>query len=458
MTPTSDKLTILQVAASATGGGGDQISLRLHRGFRRAGHRSILFVGHGSAQPEEEVFHLPDRWQASRRGRALFALYQRVLGLTRGRGANRLLPVFEAVMFPRFQWDLWRGNEDFTQPGSRRLLALAPQPPDVILLHNLHARWHRREGFFDLSFLESLSRSAPVILAPQDPWLLTGHCAHPIECPRWRTGCGLCPDLTIYPSVRRDATAANWRRKRAIYARSRLNLVTPSRWLSGMVDESGMALAGRACIANGVDPAVFFPGPSERIRAELGLPMDRKIILVSGNAMRTNPWKGFAWLVEVARLLAGDASVTRTDILCVGDDGEPMDFGKVRVTFAGRVLSPDRMADYYRAADVYFHPSRADTAPFSVLEAMSSGLPVVATAVGGIPEQVEDGRSGFLAPPGGVRPLADHLTLLLADPERARQMGEYGRRRVLAHFLFSRQTEDLLAWMSELAGRRPAAG
>jgi glycosyltransferase involved in cell wall biosynthesis len=451
MRTAADPLTIVQVVSAVEGGGGEQISLRLHRAFRRLGHRSILFAGRGAPALEDDVFLLPSRWQASRRARALQAIYRRILVLSRGRGENRLLPLFETVMFPRFTWDLWRGHEDFTQPGSRQLLSLLPQKADIFLLHNLHARWDRREGFFDLSYLEPLSRAAPVLLAPQDPWLLTGHCAHPIDCPRWRFGCGRCPDLKIYPSVRRDATAENLRRKRAIYARSALHVAAPSQWLTGMFAESGIPLAGLRCIANGVDPDLFRPGSPEQARESLGLPADRKIIVVSGNMLRTNPWKGFAWLLEVARLLAVNPVVPPMDILCVGDEGETLDFGRVRVVFAGRAGSPENMAEYYRAADAYFHPSRADTAPFSVLEAMSSGLPVVATAVGGIPEQVEEGRSGFLAPAGNPRILADRIALLVADPARCHEMGEYGRRRVLARFTFSRQVDEFLAWMGELA-------
>jgi glycosyltransferase involved in cell wall biosynthesis len=451
MNPTDRKLTILQVTSAVEGGGGEQVSLQLHRAFRRLGHRSILFAGRVSAQDDEDIFALPNRWETSRRARAAFAAYRRILALTGGRGESRLLPLFETVMFPRFTWDLWRGHEDFTQPGSRRLLSLIPQKPDVVLLHNLHARWNRREGFFDLTYLEPLSKTLPAILLPHDPWLLTGHCAHPLGCERWRIGCGQCPDLTIYPAIRRDATAANFRRKRAIYARSKLHVVALSQWLLSMFAESGIAFSGLRRIYNGVDTALFRPGTSAAARESLGLPADRKIILVSGNALRTNPWKGFPWLLDAAERLAREGQATPVDFLCVGDTGDTLDFGTVRVVFVGRTKDAARMSQYYRAADVYFHPSRADTAPLTVLEAMSTGLPVVATSVGGIPEQVQDGRSGFLALPGDTQSMADRIGALLADPALAREMGERGRLRVLEYFNFSRQVEELLAWMQELA-------
>jgi glycosyltransferase involved in cell wall biosynthesis len=442
-----EPLRILQVTSSVEGGGGEQIAMRLHRAFRRGGHRPMLFAGRGVLNGDEGLCAIPSRWEEIPRARQIHQIYRRVLSFTRGRGESRLFPIFETVAFPRVTWDLWRGHEDYTQPGSRRLLELAPEPPDVVLLHNLHARWNRREGFFDLEFLPALSSSVPVILFPQDPWLLTGHCGHPINCPRWRIGCGKCPDLEIYPSIRRDATAWNFRRKRAIYAHSRLYLAAPSDWLLKMFEEANVPLAGARLIDNGVDTALFRPGDRRAARAALGLDPDRRVVMISGNFLRVNPWKGYSWVLETAERLGWSKGFPPVDFLCVGDEGETFVYGKARVVFAGHVKDATQMPVYYQAADVYFHPSRADTAPFSVLEAMAAGLPVVATNVGGIPVQVEDGRSGFLVPPGDTMAMAERLGKLISDPEGCEEMGSYARSRVLERFDFERQVGDFLDWM-----------
>lgn len=76
--------------------------------------------------------------------------------------------------------------------------------------------------------------------------------------------------------------------------------------------------------------------------------------------------------------------------------------------------------------------------PYAVMEAMAAGLPVVAAAVGGIPELVEDGVTGFLVEPGRAEPVAEALAVLLADPARAAAMGAEGRRR--ARERLSRET------------------
>jgi len=449
-------LRILQVAGAARAGGGEQVALRLHRAFLAHGHQAWLAVGSGADLPSEGLVSIPNRWAVGGWPRTVRRAQDWLLRFTEGRGQSRLDAVLEALVFPGVVWDLATGREDYTQPGTWLLPRTLPASPDVIQLHNLHARWLRREGFFDLRVLPGWSRRTPVVLTPHDPWLLTGHCAHPLGCPRWRIGCGRCPDLDIYPAVRRDATAANWQRKRRLFAESRLYLATPSRWLMSMFDEAGFPAVEKRVIPNGVESDVFTPGDRSAARRALGLDEQRPIVLIVANHLRTNPWKGYDWVREVAARLGADESLS-VDIVCVGDEGPAEPAVNARVIFAGQVADVQRMASYYCAADVYLHASRADTFPLAVLEAMSSGLPVVATSVGGIPEQVEQGESGFLVRPGDVAAMAARVSELLRDAARARNMGARGRAIVERNFRFEIQVSAYLDWFAELREERVAA-
>lgn len=401
----------------------------------------------------EGLVSIPNRWTVGGWPRAVRRARDGLLQLTHGRGQTRLDDFLEAVTFPGATWDLTTGHEDYTQPGTRLVPRSLPATPDVIQLHNLHARWLRREGFFDLRVLPEWSRRTPVVLTPHDPWLLTGHCAHPLGCPRWRIGCGRCPDLKIYPAVRRDATAWNWKRKRRLFAESRLHLATPSRWLMSMFDEANFQTLERRVIPYGVDSELFSPGSQAAARQALGLAVDVRIVLVVANRLRTNPWKGFDWITAVADRLAGSTRQA-IEIVCLGDEGESQERGRVRLTFAGWKESEARVAEFYRAADAYLHLSRADTFPLSVLEAMSCGLAVVATRVGGIPEQVEHGATGFLARPGDVPEMTGHLRTVIEDADGAKAMGARGRARVLQSFRLETQVQAYLDWYGEMLAER----
>jgi glycosyltransferase involved in cell wall biosynthesis len=100
-------------------------------------------------------------------------------------------------------------------------------------------------------------------------------------------------------------------------------------------------------------------------------------------------------------------------------------------------------------ADVMVLPSHAEGLPLVVLEAMAAAKPVVATAVGGVPELVVDGETGLLVPPGDVEALTRALDDLLGDPDRARRLGEAGRRRALEKF----SADEAAARVLELYGR-----
>jgi glycosyltransferase involved in cell wall biosynthesis len=104
-----------------------------------------------------------------------------------------------------------------------------------------------------------------------------------------------------------------------------------------------------------------------------------------------------------------------------------------RVTFAGRV-GQDEIGAFYKAADVFCLPSFAEGVPVVLMEAMASGLPVVSTAVNGIPELVEDGVSGLLVVPGRSDLLAAALRKLADDPALRAELGEAGRARVAESF------------------------
>jgi glycosyltransferase involved in cell wall biosynthesis len=185
-------------------------------------------------------------------------------------------------------------------------------------------------------------------------------------------------------------------------------------------------------IRNGIDAWAFRPArPAAAVRAELGIAPARRVIVMAG---RMTPQKGWDVLLEAAARLA----VVRADLtwLLVGD-------GPLHAALARRAAelgvaarftgARTDMADVLGCADVVVLASRSEGLPFTLLEAMALGKPVVATRVGGVPEVVEDGRSGRLVPRDDPAALASAVAGVVDSPDAA-AMGARGRARVEATF------------------------
>jgi glycosyltransferase involved in cell wall biosynthesis len=320
----------------------------------------------------------------------------------------------------------------------------------------MHGAWLSDRGYFDLTILPWLSHRFPVVVTMHDAWLLSGHCAHSFDCERWKTGCGSCPDLTIYPSIRRDATAHNWRRKQGIFSQSRLYISAPSRWLMQKAQQSMLssAMVESRVIPNGVNLAVFHPEDKNTVRGELGILQDQKVVLFAAHGVRGNVWKDYstmrAAIEEVGRRLQGE------DVLFValGEEGDPERVGHARIRFIPFTEDSSTVARYYQAADVYLHAARADTFPNTILEALACGVPVVATAVGGIPEQVDDGKTGFLVPAGDVEAMASGITHLLSHDDLRRRFGREAAHTARTQFDIQRQVAAYLGWFEKIINVR----
>ena len=216
------------------------------------------------------------------------------------------------------------------------------------------------------------------------------------------------------------------------------------------------ALLGRPvhAVPKGVD-AELFRSDGASARAALGL-MDRHLVLSVG---RFVPIKNVALLIDaLARLRQVDSSA---HLLLVGEGPEQRALEQQAarlgvagaVTFAGYVPQ-DRMAPYYRAADVFALPSEFDNSPNVVLEAMACGLPIVATNVGGVADYVVGDRGGSLVPGGDADALADALNRWLADDDRRRAAAVFNRQRVLERFSWRVSAERLLEVYREVLDRR----
>ena len=439
-------LRILQISGADMGWSPSNIAWGLFRAYQTRGHVSRLAVG-TRHWADPDVRAIPahsrsDQWARAwkQAGDALVSMESKI-----PRGVGPLGRLLHEMAHPEHVLNRWQGIEDFDHPGSWRVLDLWSDRPDVVQLHNLYA------GYFDLRLLPWLSSQVPVILTLHDAWLLSGHCAASLSCERWKIGCGHCPDLTLHPAVRRDATADNWQRKREIYRSSRLHVAAPSEWLMRRVEES-MLMEGTVdlrVIPHGVDLTVFRPAVKEAVRRRLGLPVDAKILLFVAMLARTNKYKDYPTVRDAGLRVAEHLQRERILVITLGETAAPERVGNAEFRFIPPQHDPSIVASYYQAADVYVHAAHSETQSLALVEAMACGTPAVATAVGGVPEVIEDGRTGFLVPHRDSRAMADRIEELLADQNLREKVGRGAVERARL-FDLNRQADSYLQWFSEI--------
>jgi glycosyltransferase involved in cell wall biosynthesis len=447
-----DPLNILEVATFDIAGGAERIAMNLLNEYRRRGHQAKLAVGRRRGN-DPDVFEFNHDAQRSPWARHWLQIANHAgakIGTKRGAGRTQSLAKWIAQ--PLRQYRIAQGREDFDFPATA-LCGAPGEPwgegsanhPLIYHCHNLHG------GYFDLRRLPSLSQAHSLILTLHDMWLLTGHCAHSLACERWAIGCGHCPDLSIYPAIPRDATAFNWKVKRDLFARCRLHVATPSRWLMQKVERSMLwpGVVDAKVIPNGVDRSIFKPAPQSSARAALDLPQGVPILLFAAAGIRSNAFKDYHTLRQaIARVAA--RTTTPLIFLALGEQAPDEAIGSAQVRFIPFEADPSRIALFYQAADLYLHAARADTFPNSILEALSCARPVVATRVGGIPEQVDDGQTGLLIPPADPSAMADAILRLLSDPPLCRAMSDRAAARAAQRFDLQQQADTYLNWYREI--------
>ena len=264
----------------------------------------------------------------------------------------------------------------------------------------IHLHWVN-QGMLSLKGLRKILDSGkPVVWTMHDMWPFTGICHYAHDCQRYVSGCHDCP-LLKHPGEK-DMAWRTFRRKEETYVPKNMAFVACSRWLADQARQSrllrGMPVTD---IPNPINTALFKPRDKEKVREACRLPQDKKLILFS--AFRTtSPIKGLNYFAEACKLYDRRHPEMREQIaiVAVGRDAEQLQgMFTYPVYPMGYVSDEHRMADIYSACDAFLMPSLQDNLPNTIVEAMASGLPCIATAVGGIPQMIHHRENGYLAEP-----------------------------------------------------------
>jgi glycosyltransferase involved in cell wall biosynthesis len=310
-------------------------------------------------------------------------------------------------------------------------------------LHIIH------DGYFSLSALPYVTSKKPTVWTWHDPWPMTGHCIHPLECRRWQVGCGSCPDLTLPFPMKADRTAEQFSWKRKIYSRTKAEIIVASRWMLEMAEHSPLAESFNfSLIPFGLDLDVFKPGDKQAARARLGVLPGLPVILVRALA---TPFKGLRDFIEAIKSFSPDRKVC---IIVVQETGH---FEKLRerhqILEFGWTDNEFLLMDLYAACDFLAMPSKAEAFGLMAIEAMACGRPVLSLEGTALPGITFAPNAGLAVQANDVMALANGIHRLISNPDECDARGRLSRTLAQQHYDITKQAESTAGLYQRVLGR-----
>jgi glycosyltransferase involved in cell wall biosynthesis len=216
---------------------------------------------------------------------------------------------------------------------------------------------------------------------------ITGACHYFRSCERYKDQCGACYQLNS--NQNKDLSHISWLEKKEAYNlinTKQLYFASPSNWLKQKSQESSLTKKFHVeHIPNGVDPYIFKPVNKKKIKELLNIPLNKKIILFIQ--------KGESFLVEC--LKKNKNLLSEIVFITIGNPAKQLNQIAKTIHF-GTIWNEELKSLIFGMCDYFILPSDIDNLPNTILESFASGTPVVASNVGGIPELVENEKTGYL--------------------------------------------------------------
>ena len=282
----------------------------------------------------------------------------------------------------------------------------------------IHLHWVN-QGMLSLKDIQKILRSGkPVVWTMHDIWAATAICHYTRGCNNFKTRCCQC---TMLPSKgNNDLSARVWHQKERIQDGHTVFFVACSRWLEGMAKQSALLKGHKITnIPNAIDSRVFRPMDKIQARESLGLPADKQVILFVSQKV-TDERKGVSFFIEaIQRMTEADPVMAEQTVIAIlGGHSEDVVAQLALPTFPlGYVSDEKTIVTVYNAADVFVTPSLEDNLPNTIMEAMACGVPSVGFNVGGIPEEIDHKKNGYVAAYRDAHDLASGIQWVLREAD-----------------------------------------
>lgn len=319
------------------------------------------------------------------------------------------------------------------------------QAADVVHYHLVH------NHLLALPDFPMLTRAKPSVWSWHDPWAVTGHCVHPLECKGWRTGCSPCPHPEEYFPMRTDCASSIWELKRQTYSKMDVDIVVASDFMMDFARSSplGQLFPRVHKIPFGIQVNSFGNRSQPEARTALQIPNHHFVIAFR---CESDPYKGTTYIYKMLERLDKKDSIT---LLCIGRGTLPTKIRKqFHVIELGWQNNPEQLINFYSACDVFLMPSIAESFGLMAIEAMASRRPVVCFEGTALPRVTFSPECGIAVPKGDVNGLLAAVQRLRDDPEEAQKRGRLGREIAEREYRFEDYVQRHLELYEEVVARR----
>jgi glycosyltransferase involved in cell wall biosynthesis len=292
----------------------------------------------------------------------------------------------------------------------------------------------------------------PVVWTLHDENPYTGGCHYTAGCTKYRDDCLDCLQLK---NNRYQIPFYNLKSKINLRNKN-LTIVTPSKWLAECARKSRVFKDLRVeVIPNSLETDIFKPKAKKSAKKELGLE-PQSVTLLFGAYTGCEKRKGFVKLLDAMKYCLRDKKFNNlvkkagVKVLSFGPPQEDLQELDIEIESIGYIDDNEKLSTIYSAADIFILPSLEDNLPNTMLEAMACGTPVVSFEVGGMPDMITNGITGYMAPPFDVKEFGEIILKIVFNKDERKQMERNCRQLIEKKFKLQDQAGNYLALFEDL--------
>lgn len=302
------------------------------------------------------------------------------------------------LVFFRFAWERWViflnnvfNKENLFQVSIANTGNDISTHPWVTEADVIHLHWFN-QGLLSLHNIRQLkSLGKPIVWTMHDIWAFSGICHYAGTCEKYLTKCEKCP---LQKKKIADLAKLTFEKKQELVGEG-IQYVGCSQWIASCAKQSALLRnASITNIPNPIDTDLFCPKDKQKVRSELNLPAEKKLLLFAA-AKVSDSRKGIHYFLEACKLLQGQ----NVEVVFLGGDIDPelLEALPLPSHVLGYLHTPADISAAYAACDLFVIPSLEDNLPNTVMEAMSCGTPCIGFNTGGIPEMIDHQQNGYVA-------------------------------------------------------------